>query len=443
MSQSRYDVNWISNVPKGWSVMQLGHAASADDDSLNENLNGLREFCYVDISAVDHIAGIMSSSRVAAADAPSRARRLAKEGDVLVSTVRTYLKAIAEVTREYAECVFSTGFAVLRGRTERIESAYLKWMLLNEGLIQAIEAHSEGLSYPAINTSALMKLKVVVPPMPDQRRIAVHLKRATSRIDTLVAKKTRFIELLREKRQALITHAVTKGLDPNVPMKDSGVEWLGRLPAHWAIKRLKRVAMIENSGCYGADEHSDQATVRIKTCTTAHISADSRFLFESMEERFFSPAEASRYAGAPGDIFVVKSSGSNTNIISGKLARIDRNHPSVVFTNFLMRVRPNKIHVEPEFLEYFLSSTITRRRIERMVATTTYPNINVSEYASALIPIPTLEEQRSITTTINKKVSRIATLIAKTERSIELLREHRTALITAAVTGKIDLRDAD
>jgi len=294
-----------------------------------------------------------------------------------------------------------------------------------------------------IRPGPFLSIQVPRPTEDAARRIVSHLDSITVRIDTLVARKTRFINLLREKRQALITHAVTKGLDPNVPMKDSGVEWLGRLPAHWAIKRLKRVAMIENSGCYGADEHSDQATVRIKTCTTAHISADSRFLFESMEERFFSPAEASRYAGAPGDIFVVKSSGSNTNIISGKLARIDRNHPSVVFTNFLMRVRPNKIHVEPEFLEYFLSSRITRRRIERMVATTTYPNINVSEYASALIPIPTLEEQRSITTTINKKVSRIDTLIAKTERSIELLREHRTALITAAVTGKIDLRDAD
>ena len=235
-------VDWIGEVPAHWEVKPICRVASCNDDVLSENTPADAVLSYVDISAVNHTDGITQATEVRFADAPSRARRQAKSGDVVVSTVRTYLKAVAAVTEGYAECIYSTGFAVLRARSAQVDPAFLKWMALNDLLIQAIVAHSEGLSYPAINATELVKLKTVVPPLTEQSATAAAIDRETARIDALIAKKTRFIELLKEKRSALITHAVTKGLDPSAKMKDSGVEWIGEVPAHWEVKPICRVA---------------------------------------------------------------------------------------------------------------------------------------------------------------------------------------------------------
>ena len=227
-------VEWIGQVPEHWEVKPICRVTSVNDDALSDSTTGSTRISYVDISSVGYTEGIKQATEMAFEDAPSRARRKASTGDVVVSTVRTYLKAVAAVTDEYADCIFSTGFAVLRAR--QLEQSFLKWMILNELLVQAIEAHSEGLSYPAINASALVKLKSVIPPPEEQATIAAALDRETARIDALIQKKTRFIELLKEKRQALITHAVTKGLNPHVKMKDSDVGWIGKIPEHWEVK---------------------------------------------------------------------------------------------------------------------------------------------------------------------------------------------------------------
>jgi type I restriction enzyme S subunit len=130
-----------------------------------------------------------------------------------MSTVRTYLKAVASVDDAHADCVYSTGFAVLRAHSEQLAPEFLKWLALNDLLIQAVESHSEGLSYPAINSSELVNLKTVVPGLPEQRHIALILDRETSRIDDLVAKVQRSIDLLKERRSAFITAAVTGQID--------------------------------------------------------------------------------------------------------------------------------------------------------------------------------------------------------------------------------------
>ena len=166
-------VEWIGQVPEHWEVKPICRVTSVNDDVLPDSTTDDTPIRYVDISSVGYMEGIKQASDMCFADAPSRARRKASSGDVIISTVRTYLKAVAAVTDEYADCVFSTGFAVLRAR--HLDRSFLKWMVLNELLIQAIEAHSEGLSYPAINASALVKLKSVIPPPEEQASIAATL----------------------------------------------------------------------------------------------------------------------------------------------------------------------------------------------------------------------------------------------------------------------------
>lgn len=206
-------VEWIGGVPEHWDVKPLKIVASCNDDSLPESMPLDMPIRYVDISAVSHDGGISRAESMMFGDAPSRARRRAKLGDVVVSTVRTYLKAVASVDEAHTDCVYSTGFAVLRARSEQLAPEFLKWLVLNDLLIQAVESHSEGLSYPAINSSELVNLKTVVPGLPEQKRIAATLDRETSRIDLLTEKTQRSIDLLKERRAAFITAAVTGQID--------------------------------------------------------------------------------------------------------------------------------------------------------------------------------------------------------------------------------------
>lgn len=206
-------VEWIGEVPEHWDVKPLKIIASCNDDSLPESMPLDMPIRYVDISAVSHDGGISRAESMMFGDAPSRARRRAKLGDVVVSTVRTYLKAVASVDEAHTDCVYSTGFAVLRARSEQLAPEFLKWLVLNDLLIQAVESHSEGLSYPAINSSELVNLKTVVPGLPEQKRIAATLDRETSRIDLLTEKTQRSIDLLKERRAAFITAAVTGQID--------------------------------------------------------------------------------------------------------------------------------------------------------------------------------------------------------------------------------------
>jgi type I restriction enzyme S subunit len=157
-----------------------------------------------------------------------------------------------------------------------------------------------------------------------------------------------------------------------------------------------------------------------------------------MPLRAFSKHEVERYVGKLGDIFVVKSSGSNTNIVSGKLALVGRDTPAIVFSNFLMRVRAFPGEAYSPFIAYLLGSHLIRERIKRMVATTTYPNIDVAEYVTSKIPVPPIVDQEKITTFLDRETARIDALVAKKERLIELLQEKRTALITRAVTKGLD-----
>ena len=215
--------------------------------------------------------------------------------------------------------------------------------------------------------------------------------------------------------------------------KESSVEFIGEIPKAWHLTKLKYVAQIDNSGLWG--EEQGLLDIDASVSTTAHLTRNGDWLIEQMPIRSFSKADYEYYSGKNGDIIVVKSSGSATNIITGKAGFIDYLSKGIVFSNFLMRVKPNREKYEPKLLYYFLTSSITIERIKRMVSTTTYPNLKVEEYISNLIPIPpSKDEQVKIANFLNRKTGQIDELIRIKERRIELLQEQRTALINQAVT---------
>lgn len=207
-------VAWPRIIPEPWKVARLMWAASCNDDTLPEETPADYSIEYVDIGSVSLDFGIERTEALAFRDAPSRARRRVRDGDVIVSTVRTYLKAIAPIVAPSENLIVSTGFAVVRPQSA-LNPGFTKFVVQAGGFVDEVISRSTGVSYPAINASELMRIEIPVPSLEEQTAIATFLDRETSKIDALIAEQERLIALLAEKRQATISHAVTRGLNPD------------------------------------------------------------------------------------------------------------------------------------------------------------------------------------------------------------------------------------
>ncbi len=249
---------WLGKVPKHWEIKRLKYLASVNDEALPETTPPEFELTYVDIGNVKSAEGIIADEQLTFDTAPSRARRIVRDGDTIVSTVRTYLRAIAPIRKPPKNLIVSTGFAVVR--PDKVQAPFLSYALRESSFVETVVARSVGVSYPAINASDVGTIAIPLPEPGEQRAIADFLDRETARLDKLVGKKRELIGKLKEKRAALISRTVTRGLPPDAAraaglnphpkLKPSGIEWLGDIPEHWEGKRIKRVAEIR----YGLGE---------------------------------------------------------------------------------------------------------------------------------------------------------------------------------------------
>jgi type I restriction enzyme S subunit len=281
------------------------------------------------------------------------------------------------------------------------------------------------------------------PPLSEQSAIASHLDRETTRIDALVQKKTRFIELLREKRQALITRTVTKGLNPNVKMKDSGVEWLGAVPEHWDTMSLARVTLARCDGPFGSAIKSENYTDSgVRVIRLQNIGLGE---FKDGDQAFLSPDYHFEVIGhshdvQPGDLLIA-GLGDENNPLGRTCLAPDTLGDAIVKAD-CYRFRVDQCKALPAFLALQLSATA---RVECGFISTgsTRERLNLGLAASRVIVLPpSSAEQSAIVEWVSKASARLDTLLYKTELSLTLLKERRSALITAAVTGQIDLREA-
>ena len=214
-------VEWLGDVPKGWEVKRLKYSASINDEALPETTPPEFELNYVDIGNVDSVEGIIAQEQLTFDTAPSRARRIARDGDTIVSTVRTYLRAIAPIRKSSGNLIVSTGFAVIR--PDKVHPHFLSYALRESSFVETVVARSVGVSYPAVNASDVGTIPIPLPKPDEQRAIANFLDRETARLDTLVGKKRELIEKLKEKRTVLISRTVTRGLKPTRKLKPSGI----------------------------------------------------------------------------------------------------------------------------------------------------------------------------------------------------------------------------
>ena len=204
-------VEWLGDLPAHWEVKRLKYLATINDEALPDATPPDHEMQYVDIGSVDSLKGVTTSESLTFEGAPSRARRIVRDGDTIVSTVRTYLRAIAAIREPAENLVVSTGFAVVRPR--RMEPGYLSYAARESRFVETVVARSVGVSYPAVNASEIATIPVPRPPEAEQRAIADYLDRETAKLDRLIGKVETAIERLREYRSALITAVVTGKVD--------------------------------------------------------------------------------------------------------------------------------------------------------------------------------------------------------------------------------------
>jgi type I restriction enzyme S subunit len=297
-------------------------------------------------------------------------------------------------------------------------SAY--WSLVKSRVVQATIQNFSAAKYK--------DLVLPLPSLPEQRAIAAFLDRETARIDALVEKNERLIELLGEQRTALITRAVTRGLDPAVPMRDSGVEWLGEIPAHWEVKKWRYCCHI-TEGQVAPDD--DRFHERILIAPNHIESGTGRILYtETADEQ---GAISGKYLVEPGDIIYSKIRPAlNKVCIAGGhwLCSADM-YPIAISLKRL----------QARFLLYFmLSEPFVRLMVDESMRVA-MPKINRDKLATCPVIIANPDEQFAIAAFLDRETARIDILVAKVSDAIDRLKELRTVLISAAVTGKIDVRE--
>lgn len=279
-------------------------------------------------------------------------------------------------------------------------------------------------------------LRIPVPSLDEQSAIVAFLDHETVRIDALIEKKERQIELLQEKRTALISHAATKGLNPNAKMKPSGIDWLGEIPEHWYWRKLKHISKVQFSS---VDKKSNEGEEIVKLCNYVDVYYND-YIDNNLDfmDATASKNEVVKFALARGDVLLTKDSESWNDIAIP--AFIQSECPGVICGYHLAHVRPKKNILDGEYLFRSFQTRGINDQFRISATGVTRFGLGKDDLDGSLFPLPPLDDQVVITNYLGKETAKIDTLLDKTEKSIDLLREYRTALISSAVTGKVDVR---
>lgn len=406
------------------TIKPLKRLTQINREVLSESTSEDFEIEYVDISNVSGMGRILGTETLLFGKAPSRARRLVQNGDTIISTVRTYLRAITSIQSPPSNLVVSTGFATLTPGPE-IDGGYFAYLAQTEHFIHEVVSRSTGVSYPAITPSELGNIKISYPPLPTQRRIATYLDRETAQIDALVAEKETLLGLLEEKRASLISHAVTRGLNPKAKLKPSGIPWLGDVPVHWSVLPLKRLTTTIKTG---TTPNTDDVTVEgdFDWYTPGdfghdiHLSPSKRRIFresDSFDSLRVFPAGTILFVG-----------------IGATLGKC-----SVSLTDCSANQQINAIVPTRETNSIFLCLSLRAQAegIRLMANASTIGILNQERTSAIPIAVPPPAEQSAIAAECLRISTATDRAIAEIQTSITLLREKRSSLISAAVTGEM------
>ena len=316
--------------------------------------------------------------------------------------------------------------------TTRIDARYLYWWLTCN--YQNIRNMAGGDLRDGLNLDLLGAIPCPLPSADEQTAIATFLDRETAKIDALIAEQEKLIALVAEKRQAAISHSVTKGLNPNAPTKDSGVAWLGEVPAHWEVGALKRYRGVTDCTHITAEFVDDgYPLASIREVQSRYVLLDAakrttRLYYEQLIEGGRQPS--------PGDLIFSR------NATVGEVAQVEKGHPPFAMGQDVCLLRRLCDDSSTDFMQFVIRSSVVVEQLKNIMVGSTFKRVNVEEIRGLQVPAPPPEEQARIAAFLIEECDTLDMLKREAELAISLLRERRSALIAAAVIGQLDVREA-
>ncbi|MGI2175232.1 MULTISPECIES: restriction endonuclease subunit S [Shewanella] len=422
------DISWLGKVPKHWTKNKFKFLLNEKPKTQNLELPcGSISFGHVVFKDSERLS-----------EETKAAYQEVLSGEFLINPLNLNydLKSLRTALADI-DVIVSSGYIVLKSLGV-VDKAYLRWLLYLFD-VRHMKTLGAGIRQ-TISFKDIADCAVYIPNDSEQKAIATFLDRETLRIDSLIEEKQAFIKLLKEKRQALISHVVTKGLNPNVEMQDSGIEWIGQVPKHWSVVQLKRLIDSIEQGwspeCLATPAKNERWGVLKSGAVNGGVYSqdENKELPETLSPRPEIEVKV-------GDLIMSRASGSRELI--GSAAYVYATRERLMLSDKLFRLHC-KEDVDAEFVAIALGSFPLRRQIELAIggAEGLANNLSQANIKKLLIPKPPKTEQEAITSHIKSVSSKIEDLIIETNNSITLLKERKTSLISAAVTGKIDVREA-
>jgi type I restriction enzyme S subunit len=415
-------VEWLGEVPEHWKVKRIGHNTYVKG---RIGWQGLTADEFIDagpfcVTGTDFINGKVNwktSYHVLNERYQEDPYIQLKEGDLLITKDGTIGKT-AVVIGLIGKATLNSGIFLTRPLNHTYSTLFMYWVLNSKVFIDFIDLSKTGTTISHLYQNVFVRFKFPLPPLPEQRTIAAFLDRETGRIDELIGKKKKLVELLKEKRMALISRAVTKGLNPNVKMKESGVDgstsltasWLGEVPEHWGVKRLRYVVSMKSGEGITSEEIDDNGVYPV-------------YGGNGLRGYFSDYTHEGHY------VLIGRQGALCGNINYGKGKFWASEHAVVANPN-------NPIST------IWLGELLRIMNLNQYSVSAAQPGLAIDKIKELPIPLPPLPEQQAIAAFLDHETAKIDTLVSKVETVIEKLKEYRTALISAAVTGKIDVREA-
>lgn len=424
-------VDWLGKIPNHWHLKSSKFLFNIVNGSTPKS--GVEEYWEGDItwvtpsdlSKIKNFEISESARKITNKGLESCGTSLVPSGSLILSC-RAPIGSLAITTKEVCTNQGCKSL-VVKGK---LNTKFI-YYFLNVSTEQ-LNIFGRGTTFLELSSDELGNFKFPFPTISEQFEIANFLDHETSKIDTLIAKQEKLIELLKEKRQAVISHAVTKGLNPNVQMKDSGVEWLGEVPEHWTVSKLKHFVNVIDCKHITA-EFFDEG---IPLASIGEVKGWKVNLAKAKltNEKYYQELIDGNRKPQIGDIIYTR------NATVGEAAIVHEELPK-----FALGQDVCLIHIvqklSPEFLLHFLKSEIIKIQLNSAMVGSTFKRINVDDIRNYVVVIPPIEDQQLILNDLNKKIDKYDSLISLADSQIKFMQERRTALISAAVTGKIDVRN--
>jgi type I restriction enzyme, S subunit len=425
----------MSCLPTDWTCDRLKDVSAINADSMPADTDPDYEFEYLEISNVNYhgIVDPKAIERLRYEDAPSRARRCVARNCTVISSVRPNLQAVAFLNNGRKDFVCSTGFNVVQPAEHKLLPKFAYYALISEGARQYFEATAKGVGYPAVDDKDFASFAVRLPPLPEQQRIAAYLDASCAAIDAAVAAKRRQLETLDAIRKAIITKAVTVGIGPSEDMRSSGIEWIGDIPRHWKVEKLKYLTSMIVDGTHVTPTYVPEGVPFLRVTDIQDDNIDLGNV------KYISPEEhqllRKRAKARPGDILLSK----NGTIGIVKVVNWDWEFSFFVS---LCLLRPDK-RLNAYYFSYFFESSVVDQQLFESSKKTSVTNLHLVKIRELLICVPPPNEQSRIVQHLQSRCAEVRRIVANIESQIATLTAYRKSLIHECVTGQRRITESD